>query len=98
MISCQMRGSVLVLGIACQYGSKAWTIDINEQRFRGVLGPDDWYEGQIRLRPDTVPGEIDFMIENCRCSYRGMTSQGIFRLDGESIVLAAPTPGSSWLV
>jgi uncharacterized protein (TIGR03067 family) len=80
---------------AYQYGSKAWTIDIKEQRFRGVLGPDDWYEGQIRLRPDTVPGQIDFMIESCRCNYRGMTSQGIFRLDGESIVVAAPTPGSS---
>jgi uncharacterized protein (TIGR03067 family) len=80
---------------AYQHGSKAWTIDIKEQRFRGLLGPDDWYEGQIRLRPDTVPGQIDFMIENCRCNYRGMTSQGIFRLDGESIVLAAPTPGSS---
>ena len=80
---------------AYQYGSKAWTIDIQEQRFRGVLGPDDWYEGQIRLRPDRDPAEIDFMIENCRCSYRGMTSQGIFRLNGKSIVLAAPTPGSS---
>ena len=80
---------------AYQYGSKAWTLDIEEQRFRGVLGPDDWYEGQIRLRPDTDPGQIDFLIENCRCNYRGMTSRGIFRLDGESIVLAAPTPGSS---
>jgi len=35
------------------------------------------------------------MIEDCRCSFRGMTSQGIFRLDGESIILAAPQPGSS---
>jgi uncharacterized protein (TIGR03067 family) len=80
---------------AYQYGSKAWTIDIEQRSFRGVLGPDDWYEGKIRLRPDRVPAEIDFMIEDCRCNYRGMTSQGIFRLDGESIILAAPRPGST---
>jgi len=35
------------------------------------------------------------MIEDCRCSYRGMTSQGVYRLDGESIVIAAPQPGTS---
>jgi uncharacterized protein (TIGR03067 family) len=78
---------------AYQYGSKAWTIDIREQRFRGVLGPDDWYEGKIRLRPESDPPQIDFMIEDCRCSYRGMASKGIFRLNDDSITLAAPQPG-----
>lgn len=79
---------------AYQYGSKAWTLDVEKQRFRGVLGPDDWYAGKIRVRPDADPAEIDFMIEDCRCTYRGMASQAIFRKEGETIVLAAPPPGS----
>jgi uncharacterized protein (TIGR03067 family) len=80
---------------AYQYGSKAWTLEIQEQHFRGVLGPDDWYEGKIRLQPESDPAQIDFVIEDCRCNYRGMTSKAIFRVNGESIVLAAPQPGQA---
>jgi uncharacterized protein (TIGR03067 family) len=78
---------------AYQYGSKVWKIEFREQQFRGVLGPDDWYEGKIRLRTKTDPAQIDFVIEDCRCNYRGMTSKSIFRVTDETIVLATPQPG-----
>jgi len=78
---------------ARQFGSTAWTIEIRGQRFRGVVGADEWYEGTIRLRRDRDPMQIDFMIEDCRCSYRGMTSKAIFRETADSILVAAPQPG-----
>jgi len=80
---------------AYEYGASSWTLDIAGSEFRGEVGADDWYEGEIRLRPDSTPAEIDFYIRDCRCSYRGMSSKGIFRIDDESIVLATPSPGSA---
>jgi hypothetical protein len=38
--------------------------------------------------------QVDFNIEDCRCGYRGMTSEAIFHDAGDSILLAAPRPGS----
>ena len=71
------------------------------RRFRAQAGEDDWYEGRIELREREKPAEIDFEIEDCNCSYKGAVSEGIFRWDGESLVVAAPRPGASrptWFV
>jgi len=78
---------------AYQSDAVVWTIDIRGQRFRGELGHDDWYEGTIRVRRDTEPMQIDFDIEDCRCSYRGMTSKAVFRESDGSVLVAAPSPG-----
>ncbi len=56
-------------------------------------GIDDWYQGYIVVRPDEEPPWIDFLIENCRCSFKGMASTGIYFWDGESVVISAPRPG-----
>ena len=80
---------------AYQYGSVAWTLVVEGNHFRGVLGPDDWYEGSIRVRRDHEPAWIDFQIEDCLCSYKNKASRGIFRETGETIQLAAPQPGNS---
>ena len=71
------------------------------RRFRAQAGEDDWYEGRIELREGEKPAQIDFAIEDCNCSYKGTVSEGIFRWDGESLVVAAPRPGAprpSWFV
>ncbi len=80
---------------AYEYGARAWTIRIDGDSFHGVLGEDDWYQGRIEIRDQTSPAEIDFHIEECRCSYQGQASEGIFQWSGESILLAAPQPGAS---
>ena len=64
-------------------------------RFRAESGPDDWYEGEIAVDPKAEPAWIDFKIEDCRCSFKGETSRGIYFWDGKSIVISAPRPGSS---
>jgi len=37
---------------------------------------------------------MDFAIDDCRCAYKGMTSEAIFMWDGELLVISAPQPGS----
>jgi hypothetical protein len=74
--------------------SRTWRIRFAERRFHASAGADDWYAGHIAFRPDADPAEIDFAIEDCVCSYKGMTSRGIYRRDGSSIVISAPTPGT----
>ncbi len=59
-----------------------------------MLGPDDWYKGEVEIRPDASPPEIDSHIQECRCEFRGETSKGIYRWDGDSNILSAPRPGS----
>lgn len=78
---------------AYQYDALAWTIAIDGDRFRGVLGEQDWYEGTIRIDASREPAWIDFEIEDCRCDYVGKASRSIFRIEGERIRLAAPQPG-----
>lgn len=79
---------------AYEYGTKSWTIRFEGRNFHAVLGVDDWYRGTIALRPEMEPAEIDFLIEDCRCSLVGRTSKAIFAWDGDVITLAAPSPGS----
>jgi len=49
---------------------------------------------KIHVRAGSRPAQIDFEIEDCRCSFAGMTSEGIFYWDEDSIVIAAPEPGT----
>jgi uncharacterized protein (TIGR03067 family) len=81
--------------------TKTWRMSFDGHRFRAQAGDDDWYEGRIALREREKPAQIDFAIEDCNCSYKGTISEGIFRWDGDSIVLAAPRPGAprpTWFV
>ncbi len=74
--------------------SKLWKFHFDGRRFRADGGTDDWYEGRIVIRANSTPAQIDFEIEECRCSFEGMTSEGIFYWDEDSIVIAAPQPGT----
>ena len=58
-------------------------------------GVDDWYEGQIAIRPDADPAQIAFTIEGCRCPYVDQTSQAIYTWNGEALIVYAPRPGST---
>ena len=68
------------------------TIEFDGLRFFAEVGPDDWYKGEIAVRPDE--GAIDFMIEDCFCGYRGESSDAIYRWEGDTLILATPQPGS----
>lgn len=51
------------------------------------------YEGQIAVRPDAAPAEIDFTIRNCDCKLEGKTSAGIYREADGVVELVFPPPG-----
>jgi len=74
--------------------TKTWVMRFDGLRFRAQAGEDDWYEGRIEIRDGERPPEIDFAIEDCRCSYKGAKSEAIYRWDGDSLLLAAPRPGA----
>ncbi len=75
--------------------ARTWTMAFEGGRFRAESGPDDWYEGEFAVDPSVEPATIDFRIDDCRCSFKGETSRGIYVWDGQSIVISAPRPGSS---
>ncbi|MCZ6834075.1 MAG: hypothetical protein O7F11_10040 [Acidobacteria bacterium] len=82
---------------AYHYGasSKTWTISFDQRRFRAEGEAGDWYTGRIEVRVEIEPSELDFLIEDCQCKFKSMTSRAIFRWEGERLVMAAPEPGAA---
>ncbi len=72
-----------------------YTIIIEGRDFCADTQPGEWYEGYIVIRTDEEPAQIDFVIEECACGFKGETSKGIFYSDGETIVVVAPPPGKA---
>jgi len=72
----------------------SYTIIIEGREFCADTQPGEWYEGYIVLRPDEEPAQFDFVIEDCACDFKGRTSEGIFYLDEETIVVHSPPPGN----
>jgi len=79
---------------AYQNGARVWTIEFDGLGFHAVLGPDDWYRGEIFVRSGETLSEIDFLIQDCVCGYKGESSDGIYRWDDDTMTLAAPRPGT----
>ena len=73
--------------------SKLWKFSFAGRRFHADGGTDDWYEGRVVMRSDASPAQFDFVIEDCRCGFKGMTSAGISYWRDDSIVIAAEEPG-----
>lgn len=71
---------------------RTWMMRFDGRDFRAESGPDDWYTWHVVIDPGHTPARLEFAIEDCRCAHKGMTSNGIFVWDGESIVVAAPRP------
>lgn len=72
---------------------KTWAFRFEGRSFRAQAGTDDWYVGHIVVHQGDGVGQIDFAIEDCRCSFKGMTSEAIYRWEGQSLVISAPQPG-----
>ncbi len=72
-----------------------YTIVIEGRDFCADTQPGEWYEGYIVIRTDEEPAQIDFVIEECACGFKGETSKGIFYSDVETIVVVAPPPGKA---
>ena len=79
---------------AYQNGVKSWTIEFDGLSFFAELNPDDWYRGKIFVRPDEQPSEIDFLIEDCVCGYKGESSDAIYRWDAGTVALVTPRPSN----
>jgi len=81
---------------AFDFGSnnRTWRIRFDERSFHADGGVDDWYKGQVVLRPDEDPAHFDFVIEDCRCELKGQTSTGIYYWKDDALVISAPRPGS----
>ena len=71
---------------------KTWAFWIEGRGFRAEGGPDEWYEGRIKLDTGQDPAWIDFIIDDCACAYKGGVSTGVFEWAGDSILISAPTP------
>lgn len=74
--------------------SKSFAFRFDGRDFRAEGGDDDWYVGHIEVNDEQKPAQIDFNIDDCQCSYKGMASTAIYRWDGGAFVVAAPSPGS----
>jgi len=72
-----------------------YTIVIEGRDFCADTQPGEWYEGYIVIRADEEPAQFDFVIEDCACGFKGMTSEGLFYLDGETVVVVSPPPGNA---
>ena len=61
-----------------------------------VKGPDsEFYSGTIKLNTKTNPKQSAFKINKCsQMEYEGETSLGIYKLEGDKLIIAASEPGS----
>jgi uncharacterized protein (TIGR03067 family) len=75
-------------------GEKSYKMTFKGREFRADVR-DEWYEGYIAIRTDDDPAHLDFLIEDCRCGFKGRASTGIFYWDGETIIVSAPAPGEA---
>ncbi len=79
---------------AYRNGVKSWTMEFDGRAFHAVMSPDEWYRGEVFVRPGDDLSEIDFLIEDCTCGYKGESSDAIYRWEGETVRVGAPSPGA----
>jgi uncharacterized protein (TIGR03067 family) len=62
-----------------------------------VTGPDgEWYKGTLSLDSKTTPMQADFAIVDCfEPDFVGKTALGIYRLEANTLTLAASAPGAT---
>jgi len=74
-----------------------WTFTISEGKVE-VKGPDgEFYLGTVTLNTKTNPKQVDFKINKCSLAeYVGETSLSIYKLDGNTLTIAASEPGSMY--
>ena len=69
-----------------------YTMEFDETAFKAKTVDGGWYTGVIELWPDKKPARIDFNIIDCDCTSQGTSSHGIYYMEGDTIVIAAPVP------
>lgn len=72
-----------------------YTIVIEGREFCADTQPGEWYEGYVVIRADEEPAQIDFVILVQSGEPNGNASEGIFRWDGDTVVVVAPPPGNA---
>lgn len=80
--------------ITIEYDREDYVIAFDGRDFRAVgrrdgEDTDERYEGYVVLRTDVEPAWIDFVI----LPQPGRISRGIFRFDGEAVLVKAPEGG-----
>jgi hypothetical protein len=79
-------------GYDFSHSQKTWAFWIEGRGYRAEGGTDEWYVGRIAIDSERKPAWIDFIIDDCNCAYKGGISTGVFKWDGDSVVISAPTP------
>ncbi|MCP3979089.1 MAG: hypothetical protein GY716_07125 [bacterium] len=69
-----------------------YEMEFSGDRFHAVQGEAS-YKGELVIDAEADPPRIDFTIRECDCGFLDKTSKGIFRWDGDSIEIRAPSPG-----
>jgi len=64
---------------------------------RAIVGlPGGWLRGTFQLNTAASPKQIDMIIEQCYPKdYVGKTDRGIYKLDGNTLTMAGPEPGTA---
>ena len=80
---------------AADGGYGKWTFTISGNKVRAE-GPDsEYYTGTVKLNTSKNPKQADFKISKCSLpEYEGETSLGIYKLEGNKLILVVSEPGS----
>ncbi len=75
-------------------GENRMVVSGNSLKFQGARA-EEWYEAKLNLIPGTEPKQVDVLIQNCPSpQYVGKTAKGIYRLENNSLTIAASEPGN----
>ena len=82
------------VGAAPQGPLASFVITGKAFEFRGA-NPNEWYKGTFSLREDTQPRQFIAVITECAApQYAGKTANAIYKIEADTLTLAATEPGS----
>ena len=72
------------------------TYNINEDILNVSTSPsEEWYNGVITLNINSVPKQVDYEVTGSSYDQAvGLTSLGIYKIEGDSLTFAANAPGN----
>ena len=85
------------IGYELDGGNDVWTYDVNEDILNISASPsEEWYNGVITLNTDLFPKQVDYEVTGSSYDQAvGLTTLGIYKIEGDTLTLAANAPGIS---
>jgi len=85
------------VGYELNNSNDIWTYDVNEDILNiSASSSEEWYNGVITLNTDLVPKQVDYEVTGSSYDQAvGLTSLGIYKIEGDTLTFAANAPGIS---